>query len=609
MRYFILFLLLQVNLYCFSSDTLVLQAWQEQAKAYINVDIDSSRYFGQQILENSKTPELKKYQAFALNWIGIAYMQTGIPDSANYYFNRAIEFASNNDENRIVRMATFNLSVNALNQGKFELAAETGLKALEVFKKDGDSIGIGKALYHIGSCYFSLSQWGESKRYMQLALPVAQKHGTTWSQANIYGALGSIAFQEKDTLEGILNTQRSIKLKEGAGGAYYCGPQYVNISDVHMARQNWDSASWYLGKAQWASQTLGDQQLLGIIFTQKAAYFNRIDEIDSSLYYGYQAVNVYDITKDDYTRELAYYRLFEAYHSQNNLDSAIYYQTQYYDLKDSIQGVDVKERIANLDANYQLAEKDKELLQSELEIQKKNEERGVLIFVLVILVLGFLGFFFLWNVRKRKQIIESELRLANEKNRIAMDLHDHVGAELTLASSTLFSQSYEDGISSNRKKELQTIGHQLRDITELLRETVWSIQDTHISIEDLFAKLDIFQSKLFSNQAVKWSSSLCEEYNELPSEIAIEVYRIFQEGLHNAFKYAQASELKIKCSSTKKEMIIELEDNGIGFDVKNLSKFGFGLKNMKKRAQKIKAQISIDTKEDKGTKIKLTLDR
>ena len=84
------------------------------------------------------------------------------------------------------------------------------------------------------------------------------------------------------------------------------------------------------------------------------------------------------------------------------------------------------------------------------------------------------------------------------------------------------------------------------------------------------------------------------------------IYRIIQEAVNNAIKYAEASLISVKIHSKNDVVEIEVNDNGKGFNMATVE-LGNGINNMKKRAEEIKAKLIIGSLENKGTQIKLTI--
>ena len=88
----------------------------------------------------------------------------------------------------------------------------------------------------------------------------------------------------------------------------------------------------------------------------------------------------------------------------------------------------------------------------------------------------------------------------------------------------------------------------------------------------------------------------------------IMIYRIIQELLNNALKYAKASQVLISCSHNKDVFFITVEDNGIGFDVSDAkNKNGMGLKNIKNRIDFLNGKLEIDSQINQGTSVYIEL--
>ncbi|WP_457618693.1 sensor histidine kinase [Lutibacter sp.] len=80
------------------------------------------------------------------------------------------------------------------------------------------------------------------------------------------------------------------------------------------------------------------------------------------------------------------------------------------------------------------------------------------------------------------------------------------------------------------------------------------------------------------------------------------MFRVVQEAINNAIKYANASEIIININETNNRLIIEVKDNGIGFNLNSVD-LGNGLENMQQRIEEINGNITIYSEINKGTSI------
>jgi signal transduction histidine kinase len=104
---------------------------------------------------------------------------------------------------------------------------------------------------------------------------------------------------------------------------------------------------------------------------------------------------------------------------------------------------------------------------------------------------------------------------------------------------------------------------------------------------------------------------ICEQLGverELGSKGDINVYRIIQELVNNAVKYANAGQILVQLTKTPNKVMITVEDNGKGFDLAVLEKSsGIGLANIKHRVNYLNGTIQIDSKPGDGTTVNIEL--
>ncbi len=126
--------------------------------------------------------------------------------------------------------------------------------------------------------------------------------------------------------------------------------------------------------------------------------------------------------------------------------------------------------------------------------------------------------------------------------------------------------------------------------------------------EDLEMRVNDFIAKAkMSNEAIQFSFVIDEKLRakKLSSIEGMNIYRVLQEAVHNAFKHAQARQITIAVSEKENQLLITIQDDGIGFDSATIVK-GNGLNNMKKRIQQIGGQFILNSN-SQGTKVEIRL--
>lgn len=204
-------------------------------------------------------------------------------------------------------------------------------------------------------------------------------------------------------------------------------------------------------------------------------------------------------------------------------------------------------------------------------------------------------------------IIETEDR---ERKRIAKEIHDSLGQNLTTASLHLDAVRKEIDLLSSRQREKFLIGFDfLNQAISEARNIAHNLMPK--AIED-FGYVLAIDSLIESLEPV--TDTHFEFYNNLqgqrlPEQIELNLYRITQEGLNNIIKYAKASKVTIQLMHHNHSAILTIEDNGLGFDIGKLKDktATFGVNSMRSRASSIKGELHIDSKPNQGTNITIEI--
>ncbi|MBP8155821.1 MAG: sensor histidine kinase, partial [Leadbetterella sp.] len=209
------------------------------------------------------------------------------------------------------------------------------------------------------------------------------------------------------------------------------------------------------------------------------------------------------------------------------------------------------------------------------------------------------------NEERVREVYESKIKLLEEKERISRDLHDHVGSQLTVVSSTIDRAIYLANNEAIDEHFLDKISSNVREATQSLRDTIWATQSEDLSINQLYIRIKTYAERVLKQGIILETKSDNAE-DIINAKQALEVFRIVQEALQNILKHADADLVKINLGHQNSVLELLIEDNGKGFITSDQdSESSFGLLNMKKRAKLLNAEISIWGEGQKGTKIRL----
>jgi signal transduction histidine kinase len=194
-----------------------------------------------------------------------------------------------------------------------------------------------------------------------------------------------------------------------------------------------------------------------------------------------------------------------------------------------------------------------------------------------------------------------------EKKRVAQELHDGVlgrmfGVRMNLDSLNKINDEMASHQRNSYLSELKNIEQDIREIShDLNREKSELINNFVAIVDNLFEdQKKTFKSKLVSSidSNIKWES--------MSNAIKINLYRIIQESLQNINKYANANTIKVEFKKEIDNLLLQISDDGIGFNV-NKAKKGIGLQNMLSRINECNGTFEIKSKKGEGTIIKVTV--
>jgi len=198
-----------------------------------------------------------------------------------------------------------------------------------------------------------------------------------------------------------------------------------------------------------------------------------------------------------------------------------------------------------------------------------------------------------------------ELAVLQERNRLARELHDSVTQ--SLYSLTLLAEAGQRMI---RAEDLQQIaGNQTRlgqiaqQALQEMRLLVYELRPLALKSEGLVGALEQ-RLETVERRAGIQARVLVEGEVDLAPGLEEELYGIAQEALNNALKHARASKIVLSVRMVDKSVILEVADDGQGFDLAEVQvKGGLGLISMQERAEKIGGQLDIDSAPGEGTRI------
>jgi signal transduction histidine kinase len=545
-------------------------------------------------------------------------------------------------------------------ESQFESAFSYYIKSEKLYQAINDTLMMGTLAVLKGGIFFDSGNFAESETEAIKALRLLSKTKNTNLVYNCYNLIGislkelnnykkslyyfALALKQLDLLE------KENYPKEKIGKSRIAC--YNNIGRVYQKMEDYPKAINYYNKALqtknikqdfpksyalllnnlgYSKMKAGDYEAVEELFLESMRIRDSLglelavatNKIDLGEYY---------LIQKDTAKGFAY--LKEGYLLSKKLNSSpyliqslkllmdsdsknkLYYTNQYLKIKDSVQQLEraTRNKFARIAYETDQVEEKNEILSK--TITNIGMGSGV-----VILILG--GFFIIYRLKSRNrellfvkeqqeanekiyqlmlhQQLETEQARNEERNRIAMELHDGI---INSIFTTRFSLMQLESEAVDKKQELvQELKKAEREIRRVSHNLKQNLLTEDKALPEILANLIESQQNEFGT---KFDLSVDKfiDWSLVSSDSKIHVYRIIQEALQNSNKYSKAKRCCVFLMKTGDKITIRIWDNGIGFNPEK-AKQGIGLKNIKERTKVLKGVLKITSTSEKGTTIEI----
>ncbi len=551
------------------------------------------------------------------------YRQT---DSTYYYYHKAEKFhkALKDDLNTAIDL--LNIAVLQKNEKDFigsEVTSIEALSHLEELAETNDVIKYKAYLYNnLGSVFAQLEQYDESIAYHKKAIEFKKRlHGNNAS--TIDNSKNNLALTYKNSGQYKLAIQYYNEILENKNLINERPDFYALVLDnyanaLYLSKNVSSLPKLYL-RALRICDSLGNSaaNYNSIIINQHLAqFYNDTDNKDSAKYYAYRAKNISEqYHNDDLLKSLLLLSRIE----EDSL--AVKHYKAYIKLNDSL--IKNERTVRNRFARIRFETKEIE----QKNIQFAREKMWLIIISIILLITALLIYIVITQRSKNNELKfvqqqqETNEEIYNlllsqqenieeartmEKRHISQELHDGIlgrlfGTRLSLDSLNLGTS---EEVISTRSRYIQD----LKLIEEDIRKVSHELNTDFISGSGY---LDIIKSLLETqtvayNLTYKFNCSDSINWEDMSNKNKIHIYRIIQESIHNIYKHANATILKISFELKKNVICFTIADDGSGFDV-NKTKSGIGLKNINARVKEINGEIIITSEKEIGTTVKINV--
>ena len=213
------------------------------------------------------------------------------------------------------------------------------------------------------------------------------------------------------------------------------------------------------------------------------------------------------------------------------------------------------------------------------------------------------------QLKRKIKLLEMERKINEERVRIARELHDNVGSQITYLINGLENSGYmlKQGKMDALQDNMENLQVNARESLQQLRDAVWALNTDSVSIEKLIARVEAWLEKMLLPVNIRLELHTTYERNiELDPVKVLNIFRIIQESANNAIKYSGTERLEVRLILEGNMLQVSIRDFGKGFDLAQAD--GNGLYIIRSRAKAIGAELKMGSSVNDGTGITIFAD-
>jgi len=530
---------------------------------------------------NTNSNLLSEDKSIVLNNLAINYLRKGNKKQGLKYYYDAISFNSSTKNFTELAKNYINLATYYKSEDNLTLAIEYLSKA-KTIKPENQNIK-GNIELRLGDIYAIKSDSSQnaydSAVYFYLsALSLFSHLEDSLRLAIIHNNLGYLYENNSNIEASIDNFKKAILIAQNQENYSSLALYNYNIANQYLKRKSYDLSLYHYNKGLELSKYRNPEFLMNL-----------------------------------------YSNMVKAKMALGHVDEASVLFQKFNELRDSIYDTKKMQEVKDLETRYETELKDQEIANQQQTIAEKELQKNIyLIFSISLIILVFISIWFFMQRQKYLKKLkneeianmktEQELKELNammhgqeeERNRIASDLHDRLGARLS-SIKLLFQNGADE--QENKQRVLSFIDEAIKETREI----------SHNLSTDMLSRFGIRTALQDTMRSINESDKLEAELSIMgveerwPLEIERNVYYVLLELINNTLKHAEASYIMVQLSQQEDEINVFYEDNGKGFNITKNDSKGMGMRSVQARMSAIKGKIFVNSKPGEGLNAVITI--
>jgi len=585
---------------------------------WCSMDADRAISFGREYLTLTEKSKDSSQVAEAANLLTVALYRKGLYDDALRMNTRAYRIRKAGGDLRQIG-SSLNKYVNIYSDRvMLDSALKYGIESARIFELLGDSGNLAICYNTISSVYQKERDWEASLNYGLLAYELASEIGFDYAMGGAAGNLG-VASEALDRLEESIRWYEiAQKAFEKTGSLPDLATVYNNLGFVYRRKGNLDHAKRNYERALLMAEEMNERNGIAHYSANLGGIYNALRNYAAAAPLFGRALKIAEEENLGRIRLQCYDGLAEVFARRGNQDEALAFFRKYIDLKDSLYNEERSAQLATMRTKYETEKKEQENLflktENELKDRRNRAILGGSVAVIVLLSLSSLLYYQSFRRQQELRLQQELLRerergmiavfdaTEEERRRIARDLHDGIGQQLSglkLGWDGLRHKLAEKDPASS--DTINTLSEVLDESAREVRQLSHQMMPRTLQEKGLLPALEDMIRKSLSQSGITFR---IEHFRVAGARFnpraEVGLFRVAQELISNIIRHSEASEVSVQMLKNRDRIVLIVEDNGRGFSPSQ-AKDGIGMLNMASRLTTLGGELTWESGPLRGT--------
>ena len=554
-------------------------------KDYLAINVDSCKYHYSEAIRLSEKLAIRELEAEANFEMGNVLRRKRKFKEAIDYNEKGLQISKELNDFKLLSEANRQLGNIQWDLSNLKEALTHFTKSKEFAEQAEDPKAIGKVLISFGTFYIDLEEYDKALSSLKEALIYFKQSNSkleelyvinniSWAYIGLEDYQSALKVIEEKMVDGRFSDDKTLNL--------YAQSKYgIALIETGQVGRGFDIILKAKEEAtQLKLYSAGDWIIM--VLTSYYVKFNLFDQAIETALEGISLGNKNQRIK--YLPSL-YSELAKAYESKKDYKKSLFATEKSIKAKEELLRRQKEKEILRLEMQYQVKQKE---VENNL-LLLKNTNQKILIGLLTSTFLLFSSFlFFYFHKKERNQINKF-------KQRIAADLHDDVGGNLSAISRIakgLKSKNNFENINDDIDQLVKKSNESIRNVVDV----VWSLNEEESKLGFLLDKMeDELDGIRYNNKNVKieFLKNRLDENLSIPMDVRHHLLMIFKESVNNIQKHTQSNLVQVKLDQDGKKLKISICNKFDQLKESNYST-GKGIENIRRRVKELKGFIDVN---------------